>query len=87
MANIVLGITKVKGTDEYKIVWNENGHPIEKNAYYTDSGLDAVLTLYNIAESTQRKGSKVYLATNRLTHNLVTSYLNLGKTRKEHYEP
>ena len=75
MANIVLGITKQRGTDEYKVVWNSNGRLLERMSYYTDSDLDAVNTLTDMASRAYKSGNKVSLSTSKLTQNLVTKYM------------
>ena len=59
---IVLGITKVKDTGEYKIYWKENGRYDEAKAYYTDDLEDAKSTFIDILFRAQQAGYDVRVA-------------------------
>lgn len=67
-----LGITKVEGTGEFKVYWEENGRYIEANAYYTDDVEDARYTLLDILRRASQRGYNVSIVPNRWAGWLVT---------------
>ena len=68
---VMIGISKVPGTDEYRVYWKENGRDSESKAYYTDDSLDAVGTLLNISTRNEVKGIPTKVSGDRTTSSLI----------------
>lgn len=80
-----VGINKISETGEYKIYYRQGARLVdgklvggrynENLAYYTNSELDAALTLINIAEQEQRRGNDVWISNSKLTQSVLSGNL------------
>jgi hypothetical protein len=70
---VVLGISLDPDTREYKVIQKVNGKVSEPRTYYTDSDLDAALTLATeFQDLRSKKNMQVSVANNELTRKLLS---------------
>lgn len=71
---VIIGISKVRNTGEYRVYWKEDGRDNEARAYYTDYPSDAVDTLFDVETRSQLAGIPVRISEDRVTTLLISKY-------------
>jgi hypothetical protein len=75
MDSVILGITRVPETKEYRVFWKQGNKDDEAKACYADDPEDAVNTLlYIFNDPRQTKGYNVRLSDAKYTRDLVSKY-------------